>query len=365
VEELELEKKPNSLKYFAIALLVILIDQTSKLLVQKYMYLHEEITVLGYADGRYGFKLHYLLNPGMAFGIRWDSEFGKLALTIFRIVAMFAIGYYLLRSVRKKIHYGFLVALSMILGGAIGNVIDSTFYGVLFQNHPLDSVTPWFHGQVIDMLFFPLVEFTWPSWIPCGGDTIISIGSYALKWASWMPCGGTESLFFSPVFNIADSSIFIGVTTILIFQKKFFPIKEDGESIPEGDQPLIEFSGENRVRLIGTYQEEQIPDVVLIELAIQDERKNIDFGQITQVIEGKDKMEWQVPWDEKFLDSTGENIIGEPLSPNENGIVRTVFFFHYINVSQPLLTQYGAISIANPTSMPERLKNIIRYQSPH
>lgn len=203
MEELEAGNKTNSLKYFAVALIIILIDQTSKLLVQKYMYLHQEITLLGFADGRYGFKLHYLLNPGMAFGIRWDSEFGKLALTSFRIVAMIGIGYYLVRAAKRKIHYGFLVALAMILGGAVGNVIDSTFYGVLFHNQPFESVTPWFHGQVIDMLFFPLFDFVWPNWVPY--------------------FGGEEFLFFSPVFNIADSSIFIGVATILIYQKRFFP----------------------------------------------------------------------------------------------------------------------------------------------
>lgn len=204
-------------KYFLIAILIIIIDQTSKLLVQKYMYLHQEITLLSFADGRYGFKLHYLLNPGMAFGIRWDSEFGKLALTSFRIVAMFGIGYYLVRSAKNKIHSGFLVALSLILGGAVGNVIDSTFYGVLFHNQPIESVTPWFHGQVIDMLFFPLFDFVWPNWVPY--------------------FGGEEFLFFSPVFNIADSSIFIGVATILIYQKRFFPeaqIQKGEAKVEEG-----------------------------------------------------------------------------------------------------------------------------------
>lgn len=209
VEELELRKKSNALKYFALAIVIILIDQTSKLLVQKYMYLHQEITLLGFADGRYGFKLHYLLNPGMAFGIRWDSEFGKLALTSFRIVAMFGIAYYLVRATQKKIHNGFLFALSLILGGAVGNVIDSTFYGVLFNNQPFESVTPWFHGQVIDMLFFPLFDFVWPEWVPY--------------------FGGSDFLFFSPVFNIADSSIFIGVAAILIYQKRFFPEAHEHE----------------------------------------------------------------------------------------------------------------------------------------
>lgn len=185
------------IKYFLIALVVIVIDQTSKLLVHHNMYLHQEINVLGE-----WFKLHYLLNPGMAFGIRWESEFGKLALTIFRIVAMFGISYYLITMAKKKAHNGFLICLALILGGAIGNVIDSTFYGVFLNNAPLDSPTRWFHGQVIDMLYFPLFDFYWPEWVP-------------LK-------GGEYFEFFSPVFNIADSSIFIGVATILVSQKRFF-----------------------------------------------------------------------------------------------------------------------------------------------
>ena len=230
VEEIISEQKPKHVKYFAVALLVILVDQISKILVHEFMYLHQEITLLGYADGRYGFKLHYLLNPGMAFGIRWDSEFGKLALTAFRIVAMIGIGYYLIRSSRKKIHPGFLVSLSLILGGAVGNVIDSTFYGVMFQNHPVDSVTPWFHGQVIDMLFFPLFDFIWPGWMPY--------------------VGGEEFLFFSPVFNIADSSIFIGVATILLWQKKFFPeahrlIDEEEEQVT-----MVEYSEKVQTEII-------------------------------------------------------------------------------------------------------------------
>ncbi|HCM76265.1 MAG TPA: lipoprotein signal peptidase [Cytophagales bacterium] len=190
-------------KYFLVALAVILVDQTSKLLVYNHMYLHEEINVIGE-----WFKLHYLLNPGMAFGIRWNNEFGKLALTIFRIGAMFGIGYYLYHMTVKKAHPGFLLSMALILGGAVGNVIDSTFYGVLLGNQPIGSYTPWFHGQVIDMLFFPIFDFTWPDWMPL--------------------VGGQYFLFFSPVFNIADSSIFIGVASILILQKRFFK---------EGEQP--------------------------------------------------------------------------------------------------------------------------------
>lgn len=203
-------------RYFLLALLIIAIDQTSKMMVYRYMYLHQEINVLG--DW---FRLHYLLNPGMAFGLKWDNEFGKLALTVFRIGAMFGIGYYLWLMAKRKAHAGFLWCMGLILGGAVGNVIDSTFYGVLLNNHPPDSPTPWFHGQVIDMLFFPIFQFYWPEWVPF--------------------FGGEFFLFFSPVFNIADSSIFIGVVIILFMQKKFFKDRALGhtsytEPLPPADQ---------------------------------------------------------------------------------------------------------------------------------
>src|SRR3954470_7275646 len=126
------------LKYFLLAFAIIIIDQVSKLLVYNNMYLHEEINVIG--DW---FRLHYLLNPGMAFGIRWNNEFGKLALTVFRIAAMFGIAFYLFRMAKRGVHPGFLLCMALILGGAVGNVIDSTFYGVLLDNHPVDSPTPW------------------------------------------------------------------------------------------------------------------------------------------------------------------------------------------------------------------------------
>lgn len=202
-------------KYFLIALVVILIDQSSKLLVHNFLYLHEEVNVIGE-----WFKLHYLLNPGMAFGIRWRSEFGKIALTIFRIGAMFGIGYYLHLMTQRKAHTGFLISMSLILGGAVGNVIDSTFYGVLLGNQPMGSFSPWFHGQVIDMLFFPMFDFYWPNWMPL--------------------VGGEYFMFFSPVFNIADSSIFVGVTTILIFQKRFFIESNAENSEKENDSEMTE-----------------------------------------------------------------------------------------------------------------------------
>jgi signal peptidase II len=190
-------------KYYLVALLVVIIDQASKLLV----FYNMELGTFGEVDvlGEW-FKLHYLLNPGMAFGIRWDSEYGKLTLSLFRVGAMFGIGYYLYSLAKKGVHAGLLISMGMILGGAIGNVIDSTFYGVLLEGNVIQgSFTPWFHGQVIDMLFFPLFDGYYPEWIPS--------------------LGGKYFLFFSPVFNIADSSIFVGVAFILIMQKRFFAIE--------------------------------------------------------------------------------------------------------------------------------------------
>lgn len=210
-------------KYFLITLAIIIIDQASKLLVHQNMYLHQEINVIGE-----WFRLHYLLNPGMAFGIRWNNEFGKLALTAFRIVAMFGIGYYLYKMALKGANTGFLICMALILGGAVGNVIDSTFYGVLLNNHPPESPTPWFHGQVIDMLFFPLFEFQLPEWSP------VNPGEYFL--------------FFSPVFNIADSSIFVGVVSILLFQKSFFKEhlhQEEHVTENEPVQPITEIPIDN------------------------------------------------------------------------------------------------------------------------
>src|SRR5690606_15621051 len=201
-------------KYFILALVIIVIDQTSKLLVHNYMYLHQEINVIGE-----WFRLHYLLNPDMAFGILWNTAFGKLALTGFRIVALIGIGYYLWKLTLRNTHPGFLWCMALILGGAVGNVIDSIFYGVLLNNHPPDSPTPWFHGQVIDMLFFPLFDFTWPDWVPF--------------------VGGDDFLFFSPVFNIADSSIFIGVLIILLRQRAFFKEEKGAtSSVVFGEQAV-------------------------------------------------------------------------------------------------------------------------------
>lgn len=199
------------LKYFGIALLVILIDQAVKMLVHFEMDFGTPGQILIFGDW---FKLHYTTNPGMAFGMELGSEYGKLILTTFRLVAMVGIGYYLYYIIANKQNPVYILCISMILGGAIGNLVDSVFYGIWLNNAPYNAPTPWFHGQVVDMFYFDLWEGYIPDWIPLWG------GSYTALW---------------PIFNVADASIFIGVAIILIFQNRFFPEpkKEDTTSIQE------------------------------------------------------------------------------------------------------------------------------------
>lgn len=147
------------------------------------------------------FKLYYTLNPGMAFGMQFGSEYGKLGLSLFRLVAMFFIAYYLYKLAKEKTHPGVLWSMAAVLAGAIGNLIDSIFYGVWFDNAPYNAISPWFHGQVVDMFYIDIWEGRVADWIPLWGGDYISL---------W------------PIFNVADACIFCGVTVILVFQKKFF-----------------------------------------------------------------------------------------------------------------------------------------------
>ena len=184
-------------RYFLLSILVIILDHGVKLAVHYNMPLNSEFSVIG--DW---FRIHYILNSGMAFGLRLGWEYGKLLLTVFRMLAMLGIGYYLVTLINRQVPAGLCWSIALILGGAVGNLIDSVFYGVFLNNAPLDSITPWFHGQVIDMLYFPIIQTTLPDWFPL-----------------W---GGESFEFFRPIFNIADASIFIGVSIILLRQKHFF-----------------------------------------------------------------------------------------------------------------------------------------------
>ncbi len=191
-------------KYFLLTLVIILIDQAIKLSVHYYMipgFMGQKNIIGDF------FKLHYVTNPGMAFGITFDVSYGKLLLTVFRIFAMFGIAWYIIKLAKQGAHKGFLWSLALILGGAIGNLIDSVFYGKFLNNAPYGTKNPWFHGQVIDMFFFDFWEGMIPSWVPIWGGT----------WYS------------TPIFNFADASIFVGVCIILIWQKKFFVEKKESE----------------------------------------------------------------------------------------------------------------------------------------
>ena len=191
-------------KYLFLTIALILIDQGIKL----WMYYDVLPNHYGEIDLIPGvFKLHYVENKGMAFGWQLAGEYGKLLLTVFRLCAMVGICWYLVYLARKNAHSGLLWSIAAVLGGAIGNVIDSTFYGVWLNNAPLDSPTPWFHGQVIDMFYTYGLDGNYPDWIPFLG------GQYNT----------------TPIFNFADACIFCGVVSILIFQKSFF-IHEDRQT---------------------------------------------------------------------------------------------------------------------------------------
>lgn len=195
----------NSMKKFIIPFLVIssviLLDQVLKLWIHETMTLGQERAVFGN-----WFYLHYTENPGMAFGMELSMKYGKLILTGFRLVVVIGIIWYLIKLINEQANKWFIICVSLVVAGAMGNIIDSTFYGVLLNNAPYGSPTRWFHGRVIDMLYFPVIEGHFPEWFPI-----------------WK---GEDFVFFRPVFNLADTSISTGVISIFVFQKRFFAHKE-------------------------------------------------------------------------------------------------------------------------------------------
>ena len=207
--------RPHSaVKFFLLALLIIALDQASKWAVHTYMQLGSagEIPIFGQWA-----KLTYTLNPGMAFGAELPAPYGKLVLTGFRMVAVGGLIYYIVRLCRQRVAAGYIAYMALVLGGALGNLIDSIFYGVIYNNAPLGSPTRWFYGQVIDMIFVPLYVGYFPK--------------------SWPLIGGSYSNGF-PIFNIADSSIFIGVALILLNQSRFFN-ESQPTAAPNESQPRV------------------------------------------------------------------------------------------------------------------------------
>ena len=195
-------------KPFLLVLIILVVDQLTKFWVKTNMYLGEEISLTSWLS------LHFTENPGMAFGMVLPGVWGKLFLSAFRLVAVVGGVWFILRLVKQNAHWGFITSSSMILAGAIGNMIDGTFYGVLFSDSyhgaatflPEHGYAGFLQGLVVDMVHVRLFEFT---------------------------LGGTTYEFFPFIFNIADSAITIGVFVILIFQGAFF--KEDEKAKNEGD----------------------------------------------------------------------------------------------------------------------------------
>lgn len=187
--------------------IILLVDQLSKFWVKMNMTIGQNFKVLGDK-----FLIHFIENPGMAYGMEFGGEYGKLFLSVFRIIAVIGIGYGLHYMIKNKYNRGFILNVALIFAGALGNIIDSAFYGMIFSESTPYSKAVLFpdgggyasflHGKVVDMLYFPLVSGTFPTWFPI-----------------W---GGENFMFFRPVFNIADSAISVGVFLILIFQKRYF-----------------------------------------------------------------------------------------------------------------------------------------------
>jgi signal peptidase II len=191
-------------KSILLIILILLIDQVLKIWIKTHLTIGDEIFVF-----KNWFIIHFTENNGMAFGMEFWGKSGKLFLSLFRIVAICAIGYYIYKLIEQKANTGLVLGISAIMAGAIGNLIDSAFYGLIF-NDSLTEVakflpsgggySTFLHGRVVDMLYFPIINTTYPHWIP------------------WF--GGEPFIFFRPVFNIADSSITTGVLYLLIFQRK-------------------------------------------------------------------------------------------------------------------------------------------------
>lgn len=210
-----------------IIILILLVDQISKVYIKTHFVLSEEIKVLGLD----WFRIHFLENNGMAWGKEFGGRSGKLFLTIFRLVAISGIGYWLYGAIKNNSHKILIVAISFIFAGALGNIIDSIFYGIFFNDSyrqvatflpPEGGYDSLFHGKVVDMLYFPIVDTMLPDWLP----------SMSFNIPNWLPIIGGNNYsffenrhftFFDPVFNVADSAISTGVAMLIIFNKKVFP----------------------------------------------------------------------------------------------------------------------------------------------
>lgn len=217
------------LRFVAIIIaLIIIIDQVLKIWIKTHYPLGHVTDVLG----QKWFQLYFIENSGMAWGMELGGNWGKLLLTLFRLAAVTFGSWYLVRIVRQHYSTGFIICASLIYAGALGNLIDSMFYGMIFEESSYYHVSKIFpatgayggflHGKVVDMLYFPMIHSNFPSWLP--------------------GIGGKPFEFFSPIFNVADASISVGVIVLLLFQKKFLHKREELVAASDpvySDQPQI------------------------------------------------------------------------------------------------------------------------------
>ncbi len=194
---------------FLIICLVVIADQALKIFVKTHYHAGESHAVIGN-----WFRLYFIENEGMAYGWKFGGEWGKMLLTLFRLAAVIFGVFYIKKIIEKKYHPGFIVCVALIFSGALGNLIDSMFYGLIFEDSsmtaynvarifPAKGYAGFLHGKVVDMLYFPVIRNAhFPAWIPF-----------------W---GGEDFEFFRPIFNLSDACISVGIITILVFQKRFF-----------------------------------------------------------------------------------------------------------------------------------------------
>ena len=211
-------------KSITLILIILIVDQILKIWIKTNMVIGQEFSLFG----SWGL-IHFIENNGMAFGMEMGGKTGKLILSLFRIAAIVGIGWFLNSMINKKAHVGLLLAMSAIFAGAVGNMIDSAFYGMIFSESyfepaimfpPGGGYSSFLHGRVVDMFYFPIIDTQWPQWSPIKA--------------------GEPFIFFRPVFNIADSAITCGVISILLFQKSMF--KE--ETVLSSDSAL-NLNGQN------------------------------------------------------------------------------------------------------------------------
>ncbi|MFM7015321.1 MAG: lipoprotein signal peptidase [Bacteroidota bacterium] len=209
-------------KPLLLILAILLVDQLVKFWVKTHMYLGEEIRFTDWAI------IHFTENNGMAFGMEFGGDYGKIFLTSFRILFVIAIFFYLHKLIKEKASQLYIYCIAMVIAGAAGNIFDSVFYGKIFNGSefqiasfmPTQGYASWLHGRVVDMFYFPIINGHFPTWFPI-----------------W---GGDEFVFFRPVFNVADASISISVILMILFQKRIFGnegmvvVTENDEAIAEG-----------------------------------------------------------------------------------------------------------------------------------